>query len=165
MSESPIGTETKTYSESESDSGEWTTVTYKKPAREKKQELKLDQKDVIKKLYDYFTSHQVQPHGVYLYGSTSRNQHTKTSDIDVFVLYSQKTEPCNILMNEMKKELYKIFSRKVDLVCYSWTNGQISVLESCMYFVTCVQADAIIVYENIKDSKYLTSAYLNYYSY
>jgi predicted nucleotidyltransferase len=119
---------------------------------------------VIEKLYSYFSIHSTKPSGVYLYGSTSRNEHTKDSDVDVFLLYKplpRNWRPGKYLkdgrvaltsssLKAINDDLTKMFGRKVDVRCYTFKDKEVFIPEGSEWFAECVQTDALPVYQNFK---------------
>lgn len=148
----------------EQDEDGWSKIVKKVCKRKPKKELvRLDQTHTISEMNRYFNDLNNRPIAAYLYGSTARNQHTQHSDVDVFVLYSKRYMPSIKQLREMKTDLEKMFLRKVDLVCYPYNNEIIPVQESCCWFLNCVRADAIPIYEREPGSRYLENSTFDEY--
>lgn len=60
----------------------------------------------------------------FLYGSTARKQNTPNSDLDVAVVFD-KYLPSDEELVDMKKNLEKMYSRNVDLVCFLMKNKHV----------------------------------------
>ena len=74
--------------------------------------MRLDNKKIIL-IKDFFSSQPVLK--AYLFGSFSRGEATETSDIDLLVELDY-TQPIGLEFIQMKLDLQKILSQKVDLV-------------------------------------------------
>ena len=74
----------------------------------------LSRQFVVDKLSSVFSQYIADIQGVFLYGSTARQQNKEQSDVDILVIWKKRIPQSAVAL---KEKLEKIFSRKVDLVC------------------------------------------------
>lgn len=133
----------------------WVNVALKKQSVKKKvfvnilPILKLD--ETVDKLKEYFFGdNAVGIHGVYLYGSTSRETNTAKSDVDIMIIW-KKTVSKRVY--NIKKDLGEMFDRDVDIVCMIYKGkvlhdfhlGDCTITKQNEIFLSYVWTDAVSI--------------------
>jgi len=141
------------YNMSQKDEG-FIVVQKKKKYRPKyndnNKSVRLDRENVIERARNIVKKYK--PYAVYLYGSTARDQHNATSDIDIFVIWRKKY-PENQILESVYSDLYNEFNRRVDFVSYVYDGKSIKVKSSDSCFVQNVIDDAVSILEPKKNTK------------
>lgn len=118
-----------------------------------KNNVKVSKEDVLNKMISIFEKYKNSMKGCFLYGSTSRNTHTKTSDIDILIIWN-KFVSINIA-TQFKNELEKTFLKNIDLVCMIHRNKIIynfnDISTQNEVFIENVYRDAIPIFGNKRD--------------
>ena len=85
-----------------------------KESIQKTNSVKLSRQSVVDELSLIFSPYFRDIQGIFLYGSTARQQNTAQSDVDILVIWKKRI-PYNVMA--LKKNLEDLFLRKVDFVC------------------------------------------------
>ena len=92
--------------------------------------------NIIAKVVPYFETQPIN--AAYLFGSFSRNEGRKDSDVDLLVVFD-KTTPLGLFkLSQMNIDLENILNRKVDLV----SEGSLKD-----YVAKSIENDKILIYE------------------
>ena len=74
----------------------------------------MTKKELIAKIHDYFADKK-EVVAVYLYGSYARNEHKSDSDIDLAVLFLEKSSDNLGTMTDYSIDLEKLLTKEVEI--------------------------------------------------
>ena len=110
----------------------------RKTAKSKNMAKRLSKKieKLIPKFQNYFATQPIQ--NAYLFGSCSRGEEKKHSDVDVMVTYDPSQRVSLLKVSQIMLELQQIAKRKVDL-------AEVGFIKP--FALSSVEKDKILIYE------------------
>jgi len=115
--------------------------------------IKLLKQNVLIGMQSIFEKHTNNIKCVFLYGSTSRETNTETSDIDILVIWKKNYN--SLLAHNLKKEIELLFFKKVDFASMIYKNkviydfNNIRTQNEC--FIENVYRDAVSIFGDRDD--------------
>ena len=100
------------------------------------EKMKKSIEALIPKIQEYFSEQPIEK--AWIFGSCSRNENTKNSDVDILVKYTDNQIISLFTISRIMVNLSKLLNRKVDLV----EDGQLMD-----FAVESVNRDKILIYE------------------
>lgn len=100
------------------------------------EEMKKSIEALIPKIQEYFSEQPIEK--AWIFGSYSRNENTKNSDVDILVKYTDNQIISLFTISRIMVNLSKLLNRKVDLV----EDGQLMD-----FAAESVNRDKILIYE------------------